>query len=228
MEQRIETPGNVLLAGATRSGKTYHVRKMMREYLLKEMDKVIILSPTAHLSNDFHEFSKSKKVKLFTDPPEFKGIVDELITKLEKLKQLSQSKKFKGLKRSPNVLLIIDDALGLDVLKPRGRIDSISVSSRHLGLSIMVLIQKLTAIPRTFRTNCKYIYFFNVVNFKELEMILEEYTPRKYKKQLMKKLEEIFNIPHTHIMSKNFENKLTQRLWLNSKENLIELIKKES
>ena len=216
---KLTFPANVILAGATKSGKTYLTKQIINDHLIPTQDYIIVISPTASVSSDFEEFDqKYTNFQVHTEPEKFMAVVSETIGGMKKLSELYKKQK----SRVPFVTLIVDDCLGLNILKRGGLLDKISVSSRHFRLSIFLLVQKLTAVPRTFRLNSRYVFFFNATNFKELESVLEEYTPRAYKKKLLKYIEMIFNIPHTFIMSDNFENKLRNRLWLNGKENLMD------
>lgn len=225
---------NAVISGATQSGKTYIMKKLLNEQLMDDNEYIIILSPTAHISGDWDEYkeymipSRGDVPRNERRPPGpvfqvhhdvnlFSSIVKEIM-------DISESIMKRDKKKAPRILLIIDDCLGHSILRLGGLLDGYSTASRHFRVSIYVLIQKCVGTPRTFRINCRYMLFFNAANFSEIQRILSEYVPVKLRAQVMDKLEEIFEQPYSFVLCDNFENRLRHRLWLNGEKNFLSLL----
>ena len=193
---------------------------------MDQTDYLIILSPTCDISSDWDEFPEQSDpkrglvVQKFND--DFKNVINEMI---ESQKRLLQHYPLKNI---PSVVMIIDDCLGTSILRLGGLLDKFSVSSRHYNMSMFVLVQKIVGCPRTFRLNSAYCILFNCANYTELERFLSEFVPKKHKKLLENNLEEIYNQDYNFILTKNFERKLSNRLWLNGEENIIEKYLKQN
>lgn len=205
----IEVPFNMVLVGQTHSGKTTLAKKLITN-LKKEFDYIYIFCPTGELSQDWIE-----QEHLFTSPKEYGSKVKELFEQQKRIK-LEYGKK-----RTPQILLVFDDCLTENILRFNSDLDKKSISTRHYNISVMVLSQRIAGIGRTFRLNSAYFILFNMFNYSELERFLDEFVPRKYKKQLEQQLESIFSEPYNFIFSNNRSTNLNERLYKNG----IELLK---
>lgn len=219
MNQSIEPkPSTILICGSTMSGKTTLLKKLLKEQLLAYHDYIYIFSPTINLSLDFEEFKENSTIeegrvlRKFSNPTEFKTHIKSIYQQQEDL--------FKnyGKKEVPNVLCILDDAINEKLLSPNGYISKMSISSRHYNVSLVILSQRIAAIPRQIRINAKYVFLFSSSNFSELQRFLDEFVPKRYKKNFENKLIDIFNEPYNYILCKCFEPKLKERLYLNGNE----------
>lgn len=220
----ITLPCNISICGSTQSGKTYLTKKILKEQLLSQVDALIILSPTLDLSGDWDEFqenddmSKGKLIKKFSNKSEFEGIINEILQQNESLiKNFSK-------KDAPDVLIILDDCVGLSLMRPNKLLDNLSTRSRHLKVSIMVLAQKITAIPRIFRLNCKYFHVFQMTQFSELERFLEELCSKSIRKQVREHINQIYNQAYNYILVQCFENKVRERMYLNGETNIYDMM----
>lgn len=218
---KLETPFNTLIAGSTQTGKSFLARKLLREGLMDEHDRVIICSPTAGISGDWDEFQTKKnkeKLSIFTEPDQFVPVVQELINDTHKLAELY------GKKRLPKVLLLIDDCLGHPVLRRDGPLDRFTTASRHFKVSIWVLIQKITGIPRTMRCNTRYGIFFSATNFGEVERLLSEYVVQGQRREFVQKLEAIYDVKYNFVLTDNYEPRLSKRIRVNGEKYLHEVL----
>ena len=216
----MELPSNTVLAGATMSGKTYRSKEILRDLIKrKEIDYLIIMSPTLEISGDWDEFpvqqnpAKGMVVRKFT-----KNFVSQLQTLCEKQETIAKAREPMG-----KIMVVVDDCVHLPILKPKGYLATLSTKSRHLNISLMVLVQKITAVPRTFRLNCRYWYLFNAVNFSELERFNQELVPKKYQKVVATNLETIFNEKYTYILLDSFNPLLKERVRVNGDTRLLDL-----
>lgn len=212
----ITLPTNVIVSGSTRSGKTYRVREMLESNLMRQADYVIVFAPTAEYSGDWGETKnddpkEGKVYMVFSTVEDFKPALQEIVDQQQKLvRRHGADMKSKIL---PQVLVILDDCLGLSILRLRGPIDKLSTRSRHLHISLFVLVQKITAVPRTMRLNSEYLILFNMTNFSELERFLQEYVPKRMQKSFAAHIEDIFNTPFAFIVCHNYATQVMNRLY---------------
>jgi len=221
--REIKLPANIVITGATMSGKTCLTTKLIKEQLIKQIDYLIFFSPTIEYSQDFGDFQEtleedrnSLNVKKYTNPDNYKSIIKQIVTNEQSLFKSMEDKK-----TIPKILFVFDDLVNHNILTYRGVVDVLSTKSRHLNISMIVLVQRISAIPKTFRLNSKYVFFFSAVNFLELEQILEQYCSKKYKKSIQAMIEKIFTKKYQFILAENFQSNQKDRLWLNGEKNII-------
>ena len=214
-------PATIICTGATMCGKTHLTKRILNEQFMEQIDYLLILSPTVNVSNDWDEFpenhNRKNGVVIKKYESGFSPIIREVIDDQKTLlKTIEKS-------RIPNIMLIIDDCVGEKIMNLRGILDKFSTRSRHWKVSMIILSQKLSAVPRTVRLNTRYCILFSAVNYGELEKYIAEYVPSAMKKTLMKHLGEIYDKPYNFILTDNFEQRLTQRLWLNGEQNIYDM-----
>lgn len=226
MKYQIELPCNIAIYGATRTGKTYLTKKLLREQLLAQIDVLIILSTTSDLSGDFDEFKDNTNpdhglvVQKFNAPELFPRVINEVVQQSEGLHKNHYVKK----KDIPRTLIILDDCIGLNVLRYRGLVDKLSTRNRHLQISFLVLCQRITGVPRTFRVNTRVVILFNTPNLTELERLLEEYTPKRYRMLVRDSLPTIFDTSYNFILVDTFSTRQRERLYLNGDSLLLDYL----
>ena len=216
----IELPGNMTVIGSTTTGKSHLVNSLLHSQLIKQVDALVIMSPTIHLSGDFsdweenHDMKYGKIIQKFSKPTEFAGIIREIVEQSEGII------KSLGRKECPSTLIILDDMVGHPLLKFRGLLDQLSTKSRHLKISFIVLSQRISAVPRTYRLNSKYFILFNVTNYSELEKFIEEMVPKSMRQMIRNNIGVIFDKKYNYILVSAFNPRITQRMYLNGVENL--------
>lgn len=214
----IKIPSNISIAGATSSGKTYLTKQIIRQ-IYSQLDYLIVLSPTCHISDDWSEFKEN-------DDPN-KGTVVQFFEKdvINVLEELVSSQtsicNTYGKKELPSILIIIDDCVNMPILRFKGITDMLSTKARHLNISLFILAQRISAIPRTFRINSRYFILFNVSNLSEMQRFLEESVIKKYRKQLEGMIENIFDKPYNYILVDAFNPRISQKLLKNGTELII-------
>lgn len=214
---KIHLPTNVIISGSTRSGKTYRTKELLQQQLGSQADYIVVFCPTADVSGDWGETGnrdpeKGKVYIVFEDIDDFLPALKEIVKQQHDLVRTHGAKMKK--KVLPQILVIMDDCLGLSLLKLGGFVDKLSTRSRHINLSLFILVQKITAVPRTMRLNSEYLILFSASNFSELERFLQEYMPKRMQKEFASHLEQIFNEPYRFVVCNNFESKLCNRVWI--------------
>ena len=81
----------------------------------------------------------------------------------------------------PRLFLIIDDCMGTDLMKPRGRLINFCIKHRHiadgLGISVAMLVQSYCAVggvPRPIRENTTLLLLFKLKDENQRKKIHEE------------------------------------------------------
>ena len=184
----------ICLAGMRRSGKSVLVQNLLsRKDLYGGVFKpeyVIILSPTINLNDDYSMLPKAQK---FSNMAEFGEIVSEVMeTQEDIIKQ-------HGRKHTPNVLLVFDDSIDSPLFRLGSKLETLAARGRHLNISVIVVSQRLHAIPRTIRLNSESIICFPTINYTEIESLIVNFAPSRHKKFLLKKIDEIFAVPYNFI-----------------------------
>lgn len=227
MDIQLELPANICICASTMGGKTHLTKRLINEQLLKQLDALVILSPTLDLSGDWNEYKEQhdlrygKIIQKFSKKSEFPTIISEILEQNEGIiKNLGRSE-------APNVVIVVDDCIGHSMLRPNRLLDNLSTRSRHLKVSLIVLSQKITAIPRIFRLNCRYFIMFQAVNFSEMERFIEELASKSIRRPLRDKINEIYNEPFNFILVQCFANKIRERMYLNGKTNIYDLINQD-
>lgn len=217
-------PGNIIIAAATQGGKTFLMQRLMHEELLSQVDVLVLMSLTMDLSGDFSDWQEQRDpdrglvVYRFTRGDQFIPALRDLVDSAEGL--MKHHKK----SAVPKTLVVLDDLVGHEMLRFRGYLDQLSTRSRHLGISIAILTQRLSAVPRTFRLNAKYAILLSPANYTDLEAFLDQCTPRKYHKQLRRHITRIFDEPYAFILCNCFAKNHRDRMWLNRERRLIDVI----
>lgn len=207
-------PFTALFAGHTMCGKTYLMKRYLRQFVShREFEYIFILSTTLHLNGDYDEFPEN------TDKKNGRQLVSKYRRDIENhIKRIvSEQEQLVELDRddAPDLLLVVEDSAGMRMLMYLGLIDKFCVKSRHFKISIFITTQKITAVGRTIRTNCRFFVLFHCSNFTELERFLTEMVSRQHRKQLEFMLDEIFREPFQFLLVDNFEPRHHMRIFVN-------------
>ncbi len=124
----------------------------------------------------YREFKKDIKQRPITE------IDPELLLEYQDLGFFEGPPTWKYAKEvPPRLFLIIDDCMGTDLMKPRGRLINFCIKHRHiadgLGISVAMLVQSYCAIggvPRPIRENCTLLLLFKLKDENQRKKIHEE------------------------------------------------------
>jgi len=139
----LELPSLIVVAGQTRTGKSNLVRLLITQACRNgQVNRVIVLCPTADMSKDYYYIKNKKYVK--TDPTKMEEWIKQIYKEQVDLKKQGVSYK---------TLLILDDVMGHisfgdDIWK------QIAGQSRHSELSIIMVLQNISSsIPPPVKEN---------------------------------------------------------------------------
>ena len=223
MEQ-LKLPQNFSICGNTKSGKTFLTNKILH-HLRGEWDVLVILSPTIKLSGDFGDFQENQEegkgplIYKFDKPKDFQEALNDIVEQQECI-IINHGKK-----NTPQVVVVLDDMVGNSMLRFKGPIDRLSTKSRHLNISLFVLSQRISAIPRTYRLNTQTFILFSIANYSELEKTLEESVPKSLRNPLREHINEIYDQEYNYLHVNCFASKISERLYKNGKENIYKMLK---
>lgn len=143
----IQLPANILFMGMTNSGKTACFKYLYKKYWKKQMKLTYLISPTAEISGDYDGIIH--KECMLTD-------VELAEYKIQGIAKMCRDKKMKG-KNYP-VMLVIDDSLGV-VDFNKSYFCHLMATSRHINLTIVIMMQNLTRyMSPALRNNLSYIF----------------------------------------------------------------------
>jgi len=212
----LEKPFTALFAGHTMCGKTHLMKQYLNSFLTqKTFDYWFIFSSTLHLNKDYDEYEENK------DPKNGRQLIQKYRTNIESeiqevIREQEQQVELNE-DDAPDVLMVVEDTAGTKMLMFLGMLDNFSIKSRHFKISIFITTQRITAIGRTIRCNCKYFILFHCSNFSELERFLTEMVSRRHRKTVEAMLDEIYSEAYQYIVVDNFQPKHFERLYINGK-----------
>jgi hypothetical protein len=181
------------IVGERASGKTCLIQNLISIYKSK-MDYIVICSPSVKRNDDF-DFIKEdgKSMYKFDDVKEFGDIIREMIKSQDDiLKSTSRSE-------TPNVLLVLDDILETNVAAHRNIVEVLALNGRHIKISVLLAGQVFKAVSNKIRANADMTILFSCTNLAEMSKFVEEFMPKKVRKDMEQAMLEVFNEPYVFI-----------------------------
>tara|TARA_R110000851_G_scaffold18394_2_gene57848 strand:- start:937 stop:1674 length:738 start_codon:yes stop_codon:yes gene_type:complete len=173
-------PGTCIFVGSTGSGKTSVAGSLLmrpeaghKPMLYKYFDEIHVfcLSPCTTLIDNVEQIV-DEKVYLDDDP-----------TKLEELYEKQKSNiKSLGFKRTPHVLVILDDIVQSKTFLKSKVLTDIFFGGTHSKFSLWILSQNYMSVPRRLRMNTHSMLLFHGVNNTEIERYSDEHQSPYLKK----------------------------------------------
>lgn len=160
-------PFRCITVGESGSGKTTLLIHLLNTFYAKYFDEIWIWSPNYHIDSTWKNL-KFKPKRTFTT------FEEEHVTELRE--QQTSVINREGVLRSKKILAVVDDfANDWQAMHSKG-LQSFYTIGRHWNCSIFVMVQKLTAISLTMRTNASLLFCFHASNGQELETLRDEQT----------------------------------------------------
>lgn len=191
-----QAPFFMAIIGPSRSGKSVLTRTLLKEIYYNSFDYIFLFSQSLDVNSDFDEFEDIVGYNTFDE--------NEIIEILNDQKDIvKMAKRENEMHNVPSVLIILDDVADNDKFCRSKVLRLLSYRGRHLNISVMVLSQKASSIPRGCRLNVSHEIVFKPINGSEYDFITSEAVPRAKRKRFFEKCEEIFSEPHTFIYFDN-------------------------
>lgn len=192
-----------IIIGPKKAGKSYMIRQLLQQKgIQKDFDTIVVLNPSMNKNRDYDFLQESSKrfVYKYTD-----GFNEKLKELIDKQQELIYNK---GRDQVGDVLVILDDCANQSVLNENGLLSKFSIEHRHSKISFLIVGHRLQGrggLPISIRDQSDYMIFLNPTNFNELEKLIDYTCPRKYKKELEKKIIDLFNTKYNFFMLKTRE-----------------------
>lgn len=170
----------MLLNGSRLSGKTHLiVNKLLPQIYREKFDMVYILGPNAHLYNQF-VLRIGEKIGRYT-PELLRSVVKK---QKDILAQKGWIHGVDDVSKRPDfrTLIVLDDCMGSQGFKKNAGSDilnEIAITGRHLNLSLIVTVQKLTGVSSIFRENTECLINFNFRGDQDLLIKEFAFTDKK-------------------------------------------------
>lgn len=181
-------PHRWVLAAPSKSGKTTFIVNMFKKGYFKGVwkpDNIIVFSRTAHLDDKIKQIPSNNFFNEYSQE-----VMDDIFQQQEEILN------YKGKKKMPQVLVILDDMLGTDALATNSILNKYIHICRHYNVSIWISTQKYTGVPRTVRINSDVLTMWRPYNMSELDSILDEHSSKANRKDMHKALMDIFKEPY--------------------------------
>ncbi len=177
-------PFSWMLSGSSGSGKTNLAMNILTRTELygKFFHCILVFSPTAGKYDDSYNVLNLPKENFISKFDN--GMLDTII---ESRKAKIDAKGVEWVAKNERMLIILDDVIAdRQFLESPDALRLFSLL-RHYLVSVMVMIQSYTKLPRALRNNCNAICVFPALR-SEIEVIKDEIAPAEYTKKEFEKL----------------------------------------
>lgn len=183
-----------LIVGSRKSGKSNFIRNVLLKkcYLggFFNPEHIFIFCPTVNLNRDY-EALKIPAENIFESFD--KSIIQEILDEQERLILTY------GRKRTPNILILFDDCAYGSALHYNSILNKLAFNGRHYKCSFVVCVQTLKAVSPKTRKNLDALTFF-MGNINEIDQVVSEYIPKKYKPKMEELLFNYSKVPYSFFM----------------------------
>ena len=172
-------PFSWMMSGSSGSGKTCLAMNVLtrKELYGNFFHCIIVFSPTAGKYDDTYECLNLPKENFVE---EFDGEMLDRIIEARKAK--IKKKGIEWVAKNERMLIILDDVIANRAFLESPQALKMFALLRHYLVSVMILIQSYTKLPRALRLNCNAVSVFPALR-SEIETLKEEICPN----QLVKK-----------------------------------------
>jgi hypothetical protein len=174
-EPYMPVPSAGMLLGPSASGKSSTACSLITGPFRTVFDAVWVFSPSAKIDSVYEPLEKH-----FKTLKNGGGLIGEWdLAKLEEIieeqKKTTAEEKLKNQKTPlTSVLLFLDDWSDHPELMKAGLITQLYTRSRHYGLSVWVLSQKMCSVGLCCRVNLRWIIVWRLRSAKEIECVMHE------------------------------------------------------
>jgi len=198
------------IVGPRNRGKSFLVKQMITYFLKNNKFKekhIIIINPSIEINDDYMFLTQAIKIS----ETKKQYILDILNEQIDNIKMY-------GKKKTPKILLILDDCANSHLFRNGGIIETISMRGRHANISCIITSQTLHSITKKVRLNSDYIILFSPYVVRELEGFIEEFCVKDDRKKIIKRFLDIFDTKYNYVVINNNEHCYKKKITLKFKE----------
>ena len=159
----METPFNMIILGMTNCGKTFYLLNMLENEYKNHFDYIVLVCPTLSWNKTY------KRLKYLSD-------TDVIPIECEHDNVDNFLHIISEIYRGSSTLVILDDcASAQDVKNRTSELVKLAFSTRHYGLSTIVITQQLTSIAKPYRENISKLTTFYTINRSDMKSLFDDY-----------------------------------------------------
>ena len=198
-------PLAMAIIGPRYSGKSNLIKNIFcrKDMLGKIFDpeNIFIFCASIHFNDDFDNLDTEHKYDYWDE-----NVVQEIYD--------SQANNIElyGKNRLAHVLIICDDMFDNPQFIKSKIIQTLFMRGRHLNISLVLSGQKFSSIPRGARLNITQLIIFRPYSQNEYDYILEETCAKSQKKEMMRKMDLVFETPFNFIFFDHLNKKKEKRI----------------
>ena len=200
-----QPPFLMITSGPSRAGKSNFIKNLLsRRDMLKgvfDEENIIIICPSLRYNDDFAMMEKAQKFDNFEN-----SLINDII------KEQTMVIDTYGKKRTPHTLIVLDDIADNTQFANSRALQKLAYRGRHMKISLIISVQKWSAIPRGVRINSTHIVLFRPSSWSEVDFIAEELADKENRKQLKQVMKDIFREPYQFIYIDLLNPVLSRRL----------------
>ena len=177
-------PFSIYLCGRSGSGKTNLMMNLMtrKEFYKNYFHYIIVYSPTANVGDDLYKHLKLPSENIKND-----FTSQDLEQLIATRKEMIKDKGIEWVGKNSRVLIILDDVIADRNFLMSPTSLKMFCLLRHYLVSVIVMSQSYTKIPRALRLNVNATMIFPSTQ-SEIEVLLDEVTPSGIKKRSFEKM----------------------------------------
>lgn len=191
----LEPPFVATFVAPRKSGKTHLITQLLLEVWKDMFDYIIIASPSLEYENEYEiEDEVPDRSRLLKVSKNIGEIMTQIISDQKNAAILHKENKDEY--ELPSTLIILDDIIDSGLMKwgsNKNVVDEIAERGRHYGMSVVLTSQYMSAVSPSIRRNAEALFLFAPINFADVDRTLEEYVPKRWRKEFLERVEEVFS-----------------------------------
>lgn len=200
-----QPPFMLIITGPSRAGKSNLIKNLLiRKDMLGGFFKqkhMFIICPSLKFNDDYDMLTDAQKFDTFNNQ-----IMNDIIQ--EQTLIIDTYKK----KRTPHILIVLDDIADNPQFANSRILQQLAFRGRHMKVSVILSVQKYSAVPRGVRINATNIIMFRPSNYSEIDIIGEEMADKDNRKNFKKMVKDVFKEPYKFIHFDLLNIKLKERI----------------
>ena len=204
-------PYRAMIVGPSGSGKSCLLVNFILDIYRGVHDRIFIWSPSIHVDSIWLPVKKyiTEEMKIDTEkePCFFEFHSEDLQKVIDTQHKITEYCKKQKMTKLFNIFCILDDISDDPKVSRHNKLlNQLYVRGRHQGINVITSLQQMVTVPRIIRVNATHLFIYKVRNFREIEILQEEFSAvvRKGSLQESKKViydlyEEATNEPHSFL-----------------------------